>query len=168
MGLTELGRKILDAYSDKDFRIHPDTIAEYLNIEVDDVEYELENLSREGFIKLIRGKSGGCVVNGLEPKGRISLKDPDRFMKPENRYSEFKPQINIGSVVNSKGVNYNSANSKATTEEDSGTSKEGMFRYIPKELIAIFLRTSIVIVVIIILWKFGLKDKIPDFLGKLL
>jgi hypothetical protein len=168
MGLTELGSKILNAYSDENFRIHPDTIAEYLNIEVDDVEYELENLSKEGFIKFIRGQSGGCVVNGLEAKGKIALKDPDRFMKPENRYSEFKPQINIGSVVNSKGINYNSANSKATTEKDLGTSKEGIFRYIPKEFIAIFLRTSIVIGVIIILWKFGLKDKIPDFLGKLL
>jgi hypothetical protein len=168
MGLTELGCKILNAYSEEDFRMHPDTIAEYLRIDFDDVEYELENLSREGFIKLIRGQSGGCVINGLEPKGRISLKDPDRFMKPENRYSEFKPQINIGSVVDSKGVNYNSANSKATTEKDSGTSKEGISRYIPKEFIDIFLRASIVIVVIIILWKFGLKDKIPDLLGKLL
>jgi predicted transcriptional regulator len=168
MGLTELGSKILNAYSDEHFRIHPDTIAEYLNIEVDDVEYELENLSKEGFIKFIRGQSGGCVVNGLEAKGKIALKDPDRFMNPKSKKSELTPQIIIGSVVNSNGINYNSDSSKATASKEMRASREGIFRYIPKELTDKFYLIFMIPACIIILWELGLKDKIPEFLGKLL
>jgi AAA15 family ATPase/GTPase len=168
MELTELGSKILNAYSDEDFRKHPDTIAEYLNIEVDDVEYELKNLYKKEFIKLITGKSGACIVNGLEPKGKIALKDPDRFMSTKSKNPEFHPQIIIDSVVNSNSINYKSDNSKATTGKELNSYKEGIFRHIPKELMDKFYLVFMIPIGLIILWGFGLKDKIPEFLGKLL